>query len=193
VAGSTAGDWDHRHQLAHLDLVDPADARRMAELGVIANVQPLWARQDPVLVETKLPYLSPEQQQRHFPFGSLHGLGVPLAMGSDWPVSSPDPLWGLHTAVTRTAPRDDPHAQDERSQHDPLLPGEAVDVRTALAAYTSVAARANRREDHTGSIRLGYAADLVVLDRDPVSVPAEELSTLRVRSTFVDGRVVHTT
>ena len=191
VEASGAAGWDHRHQLAHLDLVDPADARRMSRLGVIANVQPLWARCDPVLVETKLPYLSPEQQRHHFAFGSLMRGGVPLAMGSDWPVSSPDPLWGVHTAVNRTAPAGDPHARDDRSQQVPLLPDESLDVTDALRAYTVGAARANRRDDGTGTLEPGRAADLVVLDRDPLALPPEELSQVRVRATYVDGGLVH--
>lgn len=193
LAATEADSRDHRHQLAHIDLVDPADIARMHELGVIANLQPLWARQDPVLVETKLPYLTDDQQCRHFAFGSLHAAGVELAMGSDWPVSSPDPLWGIHTAVNRTAPPDDPHAQDRRAQHDPLLEHESVDTRTALAAYTIGAARANRLDSETGTIEVGKAADLVVLDRDPLAVPPRELSTIRVRTTYVDGTVVHET
>ena len=191
VDASGASGWDHRHQLAHLDLVDPADTGRMGRLGVIANVQPLWARCDPVLVETKLPYLSADQQRHHFPFGSLLRGGVPLAMGSDWPVSSPDPLWGLHTAVNRTAPAADPHARDQRSQQVPLLPGEAVGVVDALRAYTVGAARANRRDDDTGTLEPGRAADLVVLDRDPLAAPPDELSAIRVRATYVDGALVH--
>ncbi|GAA4827763.1 amidohydrolase [Saccharopolyspora rosea] len=182
---------DRRHQIAHLDLIDPVDVVRMRELGVIANIQPLWARNDPVLVDTKLPFLGEEQQRHHFAFGSLARAGVPLAAGSDWPVSSPNPLWGVHVAVNRTAPPDDPHAQDHRSRHDPLLPEQAVTVGAALAAYTSGAARANHLDHETGTLSRGRAADLVVLDRDPCAVPADELGTLRVVTTVADGRVVH--
>jgi len=180
-----------RHQIAHIDLIQPGDVTRMARLGAIANVQPLWAREDKVLVETKLPYLTAGQQRNHFAFGSLLAAGVPLAMGSDWPVSSPDPLWGIHVAVNRTAPHADPHAQDFRAQTVPLLAGEAVDVRSAVYAYTLGAARANRLDAETGSLEPGKLADLVVLDRDPFAVPARELSSVRVRATFVDGSLVH--
>jgi hypothetical protein len=183
--------WDARHQIAHIDLIDPADVARMRDLGVIANVQPLWAREDRVLVETKLPYLTEQQQRHHFAFGLLHGQGVELALGSDWPVSSPDPLWGIHTAVNRTAPGDDPHAQDEHAQTVPLLAGEMIDVRTAVHAYTLGAARANRLDDATGSLTPGKHADLVVLDQDPFGVPTPALSSIRVRSTFVDGSPVY--
>ncbi|BCY10744.1 amidohydrolase [Actinoplanes sp. L3-i22] len=183
--------WDHRHQIAHLDLIDPADVPRLRALRVIANLQPLWARLDPVLVETKLPYLTAGQQRMHFAFGTLAAAGAPLAMGSDWPVSSPDPLWGIHTAVNRTAPGADPHARDERAQTEPLLAHERLVVEAALAAYTIGAARASRRDDTTGSLEVGKAADLVMLDADPAAVPAGELSAIRVQATFVDGVPVY--
>ncbi|MBP2355892.1 putative amidohydrolase YtcJ [Kribbella aluminosa] len=181
---------DARHQLAHLDLIDPADVPRLAELGVIANIQPLWAREDQVLVETKLPYLTDAQRRHHFAFGSLHAAGAELAMGSDWPVSSPNPLWGMHVAVNRTAPDGDPHAQDEHARTVPLLPDEGVDVATAFHAATAGAARASRL-DGTGTLRPGAPADLVVLDQDPFTVSPAELSSVTVLATYVDGTPVH--
>jgi len=184
--------FEARHQIAHIDLVTPEDLPRFAALGVIANIQPLWARRDRVLVETKLPYLTPAQQDHHFAFGSLHSAGAPLAIGSDWPVSSPDPIWGLHVAVNRTAPEDDPHARDEHARTVPLLPHEGIDVATAFAAATEGSARASRLEQTTGTLRPGMAADLVVLDADPFTVPATDLSSLRVQSTYVDGAPVFT-
>ncbi len=183
--------WDPRHQIAHLDLVDPADVARFAATGAIANIQPLWARQDPVLVETKLPYLDEAHQRVHFAFETLRRAGVGLAIGSDWPVSSPDPLWGIHTAVNRTAPPADPHARDARSQNEPLLPAEAITLTAALAAHTTGAARANRLEAERGSIREGRAADLVVLDADPYAVEAAALGGIGVELTLAGGRAVY--
>ena len=183
--------WDPRHQIAHLDLVDPADVARFAASGAIANIQPLWARQDPVLVETKLPYLDEAHQRVHFAFKTLRRAGVELAIGSDWPVSSPDPLWGIHTAVNRTAPPADPHARDARSQNEPLLPAEAITLGTALAAYTTGAARANRLDAVRGAIRVGMAADLVVLDADPHAVEATALGGIGVELTLAEGRAVY--
>ncbi|WGW11031.1 amidohydrolase [Saxibacter everestensis] len=191
IEASASREWDSRHQIAHIDLIDRSDVLRMRQLNVIANIQPLWARQDPVLVETKLPYLDDAQRSQHFAFRALADAGVALAMGSDWPVSSPDPIWGIHVAVNRTAPVADPHAADERSQTEPLLPGEAISVQSALHAYTLGAARANRLDHLTGSIEIGKAADLVVLDRDPLHTPARELSAIRPRLTMVGGQVVH--
>lgn len=184
-------DWQPRHQIAHLDLIDRLDIERFARLGAIANIQPLWARQDPVLVETKLPYLDEMHQQLHFAFKTFDRAGIPLAMGSDWPVSSPNPLWGAHTAVNRTAPRTDPHAADARSQGSPLLPGEAISLNTALMAYTRGSALANRQDAERGSVGLGRAADLVVLDTDPYAVEAADLGEIKVDLTLAGGKPVY--
>ncbi len=182
-------DPDARHQIAHIDLIDPSDVPRFAELGVVANIQPLWAREDRVLVETKLPFLTDAQREHHFAFGQLHAAGAPLAMGSDWPVSSPNPLWGMHVAVNRTAPTDDPHAQDTHARTVPLLARERIDAATALHAATAGAAHASRL-DCTGRLHVGAAADLVLLSHDPLGVDASELSAITVQATYVDGAVV---
>lgn len=182
---------DRRHQVAHIDLIQRDDLARMRSTGAMANVSPLWARQDPVLVETKLPLLNADQQERHFLFGSLARAGVPVAFGSDWPVSTPDPIAGLHTAVNRTAAPGDPHAQDHRSRHEPLLAHERLSLDQALSAYTREAARAARLDPYAGVLRTGREADLVVLDRDPYAVERAELGTLRVTQTYVRGQRVH--
>lgn len=186
VAGS-----GHRHQLAHIDLIQSADIDRMRRLGVIANIQPLWAREDPVLVDAKLPYLTEQQARLHFAFETLRSAGVAIAMGSDWPVSSPDPIWGLHTAVNRTAPHADPHAQDEHSQTVPLLARERLGVADAIAAYTRGSAVANQLDQVTGTLEAGKLADLVLLDADPYEVEPDALCDIRVAATYVDGRLVH--
>src|SRR5690606_34703874 len=124
-----------RHQIAHLDVVDPADIPRFAQLGVTANLQPLWARDDQEILERKYPLIGDERARWHFPFGSLQAAGTHLAMGSDWPVTSPDPLWGLHTACTRTAPAADVHALNPESKVS-AQPHERLDLGTAIRAYT---------------------------------------------------------
>ncbi|MBQ7803126.1 amidohydrolase [Rhodococcus sp. (in: high G+C Gram-positive bacteria)] len=180
-----------RHQIAHIDLIAENDIQRMRELGIIANVSPLWARLDPVLVETKLPLMTPSQQERHFLYGSLHRSGVKVAFGSDWPVSTPDPLAGIHTAVNRTAAPGDPHANDERSLREPLLPNERLTLEAALAAGTRNAAYASNLDDVVGTIAVGMEADLVVLERNPYDVPSDEIGMIRVTRTFVRGQTVH--
>ena len=182
-------DFDGRHQIAHLDIVDPQDVSRFATLGVVANVQALWARRDTEIVERKLGLLGPEREAWHFPFGSLHRQGATLAMGSDWPVTDPNPLWAIHTAVHRTGPRADPHAIGDGVFDTPLLAGERLDLRTAVDAYTKGSAFANHCDDSTGSIEVGKLADLVLLDGD-IAV-ADEISYLRTVLTMVGGEVVH--
>jgi predicted amidohydrolase YtcJ len=163
----------------------------MARNNIIANVSPLWARNDSVLVETKLPLLSDEQRQWHFAFGTMAQHGIRLAFGSDWPVSSPDPLWAIHTAVNRTAPPYDPHGQDDLAQYEPLLPAEALSPEQALRAATLDAARANHTDHLTGSITVGKSADLVVLDGDPLAVEPAGLGSIAVEATFVAGEPVY--
>lgn len=178
------------HQIAHIDLVRGQDVVRMAHLGTAANVTPLWARQDPVLVETKLPLLTQSQRLHHFLLGTLERAGVAMAFGSDWPVSSPDPLAQVHTAVNRTAAPGDPHACDARSRGEPLLASEAMSVSGALEAATRGAAVVAGLGAQVGRIEAGMEADLVVIDRDPTTVSAQDLGALRVTATFVGGQCV---
>ncbi|MFD0259777.1 amidohydrolase [Kitasatospora indigofera] len=170
-----------RHHLAHLQVVHPADVPRFARLGAIANIQPLWAAHEPQMDELTIPFLGPERAARQYPFGDLLRSGATLAAGSDWPVSSPDPLAGIHVAVNRTLPGGD----DERV----FLPEQRLDLATALAAYTAGSAHVNGLDD-AGSLRVGNLADLVVLDRDVFLAP-QAVAEARVERTYVGGRLVH--
>ncbi|QIK67192.1 amidohydrolase [Nocardioides sp. HDW12B] len=174
-----------RHHLAHLQLVAPDDVRRFAELGVTANMQALWACYDEQMTELTLPFLDPAAVPRQYPFAELHRAGAPLAMGSDWPVSTPDPLQAIHVAVNRWA-----YGEPGRAGSEPLLPEQALDLETAFAAYTSGSAWVNHREDEVGAVRPGLAADLVVLDRDPFTADVAEIGAARVVATYVEGRPV---
>ena len=127
-----------------------------------------------------IPFLDPALAGRQYPFGDLHRAGARLAGGSDWPVSTPDPLQGIHVAVNRVH-----HGDDAES----FLPDQKLDLSTALTAYTSGSAYVNRLDD-TGSIRPGFRADLIVLDRDVFAAPAREIGDARVEMTFVDGKLV---
>jgi predicted amidohydrolase YtcJ len=178
-----------RHQIAHLDVVHPDDIPRFAELGVIANIQALWARRDTEIVERKLPLLGPAREKWHFPFRALADAGARLAMGSDWPVTDPNPLWAIHTAITRTGPRDDPHATGAEAHTVPLEPDQALDRSTAIRAYTHGSAYANHLDHETGTIEVGKRADLVLLDGDILT--ADDVSTLRPTLTLVDGDPVY--
>ncbi|MFD0476440.1 amidohydrolase [Nonomuraea thailandensis] len=183
-------DQDNRHQIAHLDVVHPADVPRFASLGVIANLQALWARRDKEIVERKLPLLGRDREPHHFPFGALHRAGARLAMGSDWPVTDPNPLWAIYTAATRLGPPQDPHAVGDGVLTEPLEPAQALDLRVALDAYTAGSAYANHAEHEAGTIAAGHRADLVLLDR-PILADLQEVSAARPVLTLVDGQAVH--
>ena len=183
------GQRGNRHHIAHLDIVDPADVPRFAELDVTANITALWARRDEEIVTRKLPLLGAAREAMHFPFASLHRAGARLVGGSDWPVTDPNPLWSVHTATTRTGVAEDPHAIGDEVFAVPLLADEAIDLGTALDAYLSEAAYINRLDASTGVLRVGAAADLVWIDRD-LRDPAA-LGPAVVRRTLIDGRVVY--
>ncbi|OMC01723.1 peptidase [Mycobacterium sp. NS-7484] len=180
--------FDARHQIAHLDVVDPLDIPRFGQLGVIANIQALWARRDKEIVERKLPLLGPEREPWHFPFASIQRHGATLAMGSDWPVTDPNPLWAIHTAVHRTGTRADPHAIGDGVFDTPLQPQEGIKLASAIHAYTAGSAYANG-QDRTGRIAEGMLADLVVLDRDIRT--AADIGEVRPVETIVGGQTVY--
>ncbi|MER7539233.1 amidohydrolase [Streptomyces sp. NPDC097704] len=172
----------NRHHLAHLQVVHPEDLPRFAALGAIANIQPLWAAHEPQMDELTIPFLGPERAAWQYPFGDLVRAGATLAAGSDWPVSSPNPIEGIHVAVNRR----DPEATDDRI----FYAEQRIDLTTALAAYTAGTAHVNGLDD-TGSLRPGNLADLVVLDRDILTGPPEEIAEARVERTYVGGQLVH--
>jgi predicted amidohydrolase YtcJ len=181
-AARRANGWTGtRPHLAHLQVVHPGDVARFRELGATANIQPLWAVHEPQMDELTIPFLGAERAAWQYPFGDLLRAGATLAAGSDWPVSSADPIQGIHVAVNRRPPDTDAPA---------FLPAQRLDLGTALAAYTAGSAHVNHL-DETGTIERGRLADLVVLDRDPFAAPPEEIAATRVLQTYVGGVRVH--
>jgi predicted amidohydrolase YtcJ len=177
-------DPERRHHVAHLQLVHPDDVARFRELGVAANIQALWACRDDQMTELTIPFLGADRAGRQYPFADLHDAGARLVAGSDWPVSTPDPLAAIHTAVHRTS-----YGEPAPAGTEPFLPEQALPVQVAFAAYTSGSAWVNHRDD-AGTVSRGAVADLVVLDRDPFAEP-EQIGAARVRSTWIDGTCVH--
>ncbi len=176
---------DHRHHIAHLQVIHPDDIARFRELGVVANMQSLWAALEPQMVELTLPFLGSPRDAWQYPFGDLLRAGAVLAAGSDWSVSTPNPLAAIHVAVNRiSAPG------YEEGEYDAFLPEQAIDLGTSLTAYTAGSAFVNHLDD-TGTVEVGKLADLVVLDRDPFAGPAAEIGSARVLQTFVEGERVY--
>ena len=168
-----------RHQICHLQSVHPSDLPRFAKLNVIANLQMLWACSDSQMLELCLPGLGESRYEQQYPFRSLKKQGAVLAAGSDWRVSTPDPLAQIQVAVTRV-PIDEPESA-------PLAPSEALTVRDAIGAFTSGAAFANGLEMVSGSLEVGKSADLVVLDSDPHGAPPHAISEISVTATMFAG------
>ncbi|MFF4973915.1 amidohydrolase [Streptomyces sp. NPDC001083] len=181
AARKANGPSDTRPHLAHLQVVHPDDVPRFARLGATANIQPLWAAHEPQMDELTIPFLGSERAGRQYPFGSLLRSGARLAAGSDWPVSSPDPLQGIHVAVNRVTPG---------GTGPVFLPAERLGLTAAFTAYTAGSAYANHLDD-TGTVRAGSLADLVVLDRDPYAGPPGEIGATGVALTYVGGERVH--
>ena len=182
AARAANGPATRRHHLAHLQMVDAADVPRFAEVEAVANLQALWATHEPQIDGLTLPFLREGAEERHYPFGDLVEVGARLAAGSDWPVSSANPIEAIHVAVNRRLPE----------STSPVLGAEeqCLDLATALAAYTSGTAYVNHRDHETGWIRPGYVANVIVLEPDPFSVPAEDIHRVGVASTWIDGEPV---
>lgn len=145
-----------RHHLAHLQIVNPADVPRFGTLGMTANAQALWACNDVAMSDLTVPFLGAERSAQQYPFGSILATGGRLALGSDWPVSTPDPMAIVATAVNRV-PVDDRGA-------DPFLPAERLTLAQALTAATAGSGWLNGR---TASLATGSVADIAILDADP--------------------------
>ena len=189
-AWSANGPSDNRHHISHLQIVHPHDLARFEALGVVANAQPLWACNDPQMLELTVPFLEPERLGWMYPFGSLVRSGAKLAFGSDWPVSSADALAEVHVAVNRTMPPGYVYGEPGKNEK-PLLREERIDLPTAIAAFTIGSAHVNHLDNITGSIEVGKRADLVVLSEDPFARPMEKISETRVDLTLVDGSVTY--
>lgn len=171
------------HHLAHLQVVHPEDIPRFARSGATANIQSLWAAHEEQMDELTIPFLGERRAAWQYPFGDLLRAGAALAAGSDWPVSSADPLDAIHVAVNRRAPG----APDD---HEPLYAEQAIPLAVSMAAYTAGTARVNGHDTTTGRLEPGMYADLAVLDRDPFAGPAEAIAEATVTATYVEGERV---
>lgn len=168
-----------RFRLEHVQLAAQSDIERMARLGVVASVQPFHAVVDRDTAER---YWG-ARHRRAYAYQTLRSSGIPLALGSDVPVDTCDPLRILHAAVMR---RDD-RTPDRTS----WLPDQALTIAQALWGYTVGAAYAGGQESQQGSLTPGKLADLVVLREDPFTVPPERLMGAEIAATLVGGEIVH--
>ncbi|MCV7361504.1 amidohydrolase [Mycolicibacterium neworleansense] len=177
------GPRDRRPVIAHAQLVDDADLGRFAELGVIPNMQPLWAQMDALMTVLTIPRLGAQRADRQYRMRTLESSGAALAFGSDWPVSSGAPLDGIAVAVSRCTSEGEPTGG--------WTPEEILPIEHALSSYTTAVAYQAFAEENWGHIGPGASADLVWLDRDPRYLAPSELPAVTVRATYLQGTQVY--
>jgi hypothetical protein len=182
AARQANGGNDNRHHVAHIQVVDRADLPRFAALDVVVNAQTYWAQHEPQMDQLTVPFLGPDRSDEQYPFASLVRSGARLAMGSDWAVTTANPLEQIQVAVTRVDP--------ENRDNPPFLPDERLSLDQALRAFTAGSAYVNH-DDGAGRLAVGARADLAVIDRDIRSGPASEICDASVDITVAAGRIVH--
>jgi hypothetical protein len=170
------------HRIEHVQLIRPDDMARLAKLNVVASIQPIHCPDDIPMMETSVG----SRGQFAYPFRDMHDAGVNMAFGSDCPVASPNPLFGIHAAVTRQT-RDGTPAGG-------WYPEQRLTVGEAVWGFTMGPALVSGQEARLGSITPGKVADLVVLDRDILALGATapmEIAQTEVVMTVFDGRIVY--
>lgn len=183
IARAANTPWPAAHQLTHLQLVDPADYARLSRVAT-ANIQPLWARLDPVIPDIALDMIGPDRRGDTYAFRKMLDCGADWCLSSDWPVSTLNPFEIIETAITRQARLvDHPLA--------PFLPDQALTVEEAVMGYTVRAASACWRGGFSGILRPGFSADIIILDRDIFACEPFAISETKVLLTLFKGRAVH--
>jgi predicted amidohydrolase YtcJ len=166
---------ERRHRIEHCSVIKKIDIDRMAEIGVIASVQPAFWNSDKEWLEQRL---GKERLKRAYPFRSLLDSGANLAFGTDWPVESLNPMLGIYSAVTR----------DVGAYCN--MPLQTLTVEQAIKAYTLGSAYAEFQEKEKGSLEANKLADIVVLSKDIFSIPPEEILETEVEMTILGGKVI---
>jgi len=184
AARKANGRWPSLHQLAHVQCIDPADIPRFGELGVMANLQSLWARHEPSVTDIALPMVGAARGKWMYAFRSLLDAGAGYALSSDWGVSTLNPFEIMQTAITRQPPVQ-PHS------HPVFLPEQRMTREECLKGYTIFAAEAAWRSADTGSLAIGKFADLIILDRDILTCDVYDIGATNVLLTLLAGKEVH--
>jgi len=174
------GPSDNRDQIAHLELVDPADFPRFKALAVIANLQLDWAERDDWIVKGTLPYIGPDRARYLYPARSLRNAGALIAGGTDWGYSF-DAFAAMEHAITRS----------EGRGKEPLFPEQSIGIEDIVAAHTINAAYALKQERITGSLEAGKRGDFILLDRDIFAIDPFDIHDTKVLATYLDGREVY--
>lgn len=183
LAKSRNGQNDNRHHIAHLELMQPGDIPRFRKLNVVANFQPFWAFRDAYITECTEPLLGVERTSRLYQINSVMKTGAVVAAGSDWCVTTMNPLDAIQVAVTRKGLTD--------VTGPPWSPDERASLAQMIAAYTINGAYVNHQEKETGSLEVGKDADFVVLDKNLFEIDPSTIHKVRVLKTYFRGQPVY--
>lgn len=178
-------DSEVRHAITHLQIVDPTDIKRMADLDIVAVTNPYWFCKEPgYYEELEVPYLGAERASKEYPMKAFFDEGVIVTVASDYPVTMPSmPLEAIQTAVTRC---------DRTGNPDTLLGADQrVTVMQMLKAATYNAAYQNNAEETTGSLEVGKEANIVVLDKNIMDIDQFKISKTNVLKTFYNGNAIY--
>ena len=182
-AAKTNGTHDMRHRIEHIETITADDIPRFGKLGVIASYQPLHAEPNDDTLKVWARNAGPDRASRGWTWQSVAKSGGRLAFGSDWPVVTLNPWYGVQNAVTRQTLEGKPEGG--------WIPSERVSLEQAIEGYTLGAAFAGHREASEGSLEEGKLADLIVLDQDLFKVAPSEIHKMNVLLTMVGGKVVY--
>jgi predicted amidohydrolase YtcJ len=177
IAQKTNGKRDSRHRIEHIELIDPADISRLAELGVVASLQPIagvgvpGSPAEPILsrLGEKLPW--------SYAWQTIRNTGAAVAFSSDWPVSPLDPFIGMQSAMTVKSLRPD-------------CPDQKQSLMDTIHGFTAAGAHMEFMEDRKGILKQGYLADIAVLNTNMDNLHADRISEVKPVMTICDGRVV---
>lgn len=183
TAQKVNGKTDKRHHIAHLEVIQPDDIKRFRQLNVAANFQPFWAYRDKYMSDLTEPFLGEARTKMLYPIGSMFRSGAQVVAGSDWTVSTANPLDAIQVAVTRTGLNE--------GADKSFLPEERASLPDILAAYTINGAYLGHWENEIGSIEPGKYADLIILDKNLFDVPPSEIHNCKVLWTLFRGREVY--
>lgn len=191
---------EKRHSVTHLELVAEEDKKRMANMGIIAVINPYWYFRDLCYYTIYQEYLGSERADMQYPVRSLKEADVLLVSGSDYPVTLPvNPFEGMQLGITRRAPKTGsckmsysaiPDADDPAS-YDPLNPEESVSLEDMLRSYTINGAYAYFLDGETGSIEIGKSADMIIIDKNIFEIDPYTLRDVHVLETIFKGETVY--
>lgn len=173
------GKRDSRHRDEHTQTVSLSDIPRFAKLEVIASMQPTHCISDKLFYEKRVGY---ERCRGTYAWRSLLNTGAKLAFGTDYQVEPLNPMEGLYAAVTR---------KDRNGEEgDGWFPEQKLTMEEAIKYYTLSPAYAQFMDDRKGMIKPGFLADIVITDKDLLTIPENEIMTTKVDYTIVGGRIV---